>query len=481
MERAIDRLQLGAFAFLGLTTIVSVLVAIQTQLYYIALAPIALMVIYTAIINFKLMFYFLLVAIPFSIEYSFSPSLGTDLPDEPLMVGLMLVTIVFIFVNYKSLPTGYFTNIVIVGLTCYVFWILITALVSTNFLVSFKVFLAKLWYVITFALLSAIVLRTKDDFKKVFWCIYIPLTLLIIQVLVRQALQGFTFEDVNKPMYPFFRNHVNYAAIMSVFFPFILRARTWYKKWTYPRVLLNFSLLLYAVAIYLSFTRTAYLAILLIFPFYLVVRFRLMKYVLATIAVAVTVFVVYMLHNNRYLDYAPDYRETIYHEDFGKHLSSTFEGKDVSSMERIYRWVAVVRMFRVHPWMGFGPGNFYPNYMKYTVTSFQTYVSDNPEHSTAHNYMLLLLAEQGAIGLGIFIFLTGAIFIYGERVYHRIQDKDYKDMALTFLLMLFMIYVNIVLSDLLESDKVGPFFFMSLSMLAALGIRYGGSSTQNTD
>jgi O-antigen ligase len=222
LNRAIDKLQLGAFAFLGLATIFSVLAALSTQLYYIALIPFALMIIYAAVINFKLLFYFLLLAIPLSIEYSFSPSLGTDLPDEPLMIGLMLVTIVFIFANYKSLPTGYFTNVLIVALICYIFWILITAIDSTNFLVSFKVFLAKIWYVVTFAFLAAIVLRTKADLKKAFWCIFIPLTLLIIQVLVRQAMQHFTFEDVNKPMSPFFRNHVNYAAIMSVFFPFIL-------------------------------------------------------------------------------------------------------------------------------------------------------------------------------------------------------------------------------------------------------------------
>src|SRR5204863_8437894 len=126
-------------------------------------------------------------------------------------------------------------------------------------------------------------------------------------------------------------------------------------------------------------------------------------------ALGITIGLTYPFTNNNYLDYAPEFKETIIHDEFGQHLSSTFEGKDVSSMERIYRWVAATRMFKDHPWMGFGPGNFNPYYKSYTVSSFETYVSDNPEHSTAHNYPLLLLAEQGTIGLAIFFFLTAVI------------------------------------------------------------------------
>ena len=121
--------------------------------------------------------------------------------------------------------------------------------------------------------------------------------------------------------------------------------------------------------------------------------------------------------------------------------------------------------------MGFGPGNFYPYYMRYTVSSFETYVSDNPERSTTHNYALFLLSEQGTIGLAIFALLTLVIFAYGEKLYHRIEKKEDKQLVLYLLLMMAMIYVNLLLSDMLESDKVGPFFFIGLALLAAADIR----------
>ena len=471
MNKAIDKLELSAFAFLGTTTIISVLAAFKTELYYLALIPFGLLIAYLAIINFKFLYFFLLAAIPLSVEYYFSDSLATDLPDEPLMIGLMFVTLIFILTNYKSLPTGFFGNFIIVALIIHLFWIFMCAVNSVNFVVSLKVFLAKMWYVTTFCFLTAIVVKTKADFKKVFWCIFIPLTLLIIQVIIRHAMQGFSFEEINKPMAPFFRNHVNYAAIVSIFFPFILWARGEYAKGSYTRMLLTASALLYIVAIYLSYTRTCYIALLLVAPVYFVVKHKLMKITLTGVAIGVTVLMVHLFSNNYYLKYAPDFQETIIHDEFGEHLSSTLEGKDVSSMERVYRWVAATRMFKDHPLMGFGPGNFYPYYKSYTLTSFETYVSDNPERSTAHNYPLLLLAEQGTIGLAIFLFLTAVIFIYGENIYHRVKNEDDKKIALTLLLVLAMIYINLLLSDLLESDKVGPFYFICIALLATIDIR----------
>jgi O-antigen ligase len=471
LTTGINKLQNGAFAFLGFTAIASVLTAVNTGLYYLALLPFALIVAYIALTDFKLLYYLLLFTIPLSMEYSFTPSLGTDLPDEPLMVGLMFVTILYLLKNPKALPTGFFGHAIMFLLVIHLFWIFVTMLTTVRPLVSIKAFLSKTWYVSAFSIMSVIVLKTEQDLKKAFWVIFVPLTMLIIQVLVRFALIGFEFDEVNTPMWPFFRNHVNYAAILSVFLPFIWFARGWYAPDSGLRRLLNFSVLLYVVAIYLSFTRTTYIAVLAIFPVYQIVRYKLMKPAVALAGVAVVALCFYLFTNNNYLKFAPDFTETVYHDDFGDHLSSTFEGKDVSSMERVYRWVAIFRMFRDRPIFGFGPGNFYPYYKGYTVTSFETYVSDNEEHSTAHNYFLLLLAEQGLVGVIIFMLFTAVIFISGENIYHRLRSESDKRMAMIFLLMLAMIYVNLMLSDLLESDKVGPFFFISIAMLAALDVR----------
>lgn len=478
-----DRIQQGAFAFLGIATIACVLAAFGTEMYYLALIPFGLLVVYLGVINFKLLYFMLLASIPPSIEYYFSSSLATDLPDEPLMIGLMLITITYLAYNYKSLPKGFFMHGLLLALGLHIFWIFISAMNSVNSLVSYKVFLSKIWYFTSFTLLTAIVVRTKEDLKTAFWCIYIPLTILIAQVIVRHAMTGFSFDEINEPMPPFFRNHVNYAAIVAIFVPFIWMARAWYTPGTWTRRLLTFSILFYVVAVYLSYTRTCYIALAVLLPAAFVIKNRLMKPALVVALIGAVALGNYLFTNNKFLQFAPDFKETIIHDEFGEHLTSTFEGTDVSSMERVYRWVAATRMWKDSPVFGFGPGNFYPYYKKYTLSSFETYVSDNPERSTTHNYFLLLLSEQGVTGLAVFIILTIVIFVYAESIYHRVTSQADKHIVLGLGLVMLMVYVNLMLSDMLESDKVGPFFYFSLALLAAIDIknRLGQSFAADTD
>jgi O-antigen ligase len=450
---------------------VSVLAALTTQQSYIALLPVVLLVVYATAINFKLMYYVLLASIPLAMEYSFSSSLGTDLPDEPLMIGLMLVTIVYLLRKPQALPTGFFAHPLILVLTLHLVWILMAAINSVNTLVSYKVFAGKIWYVTAFTVLTAVIIRDVNDVKRIFWVMFIPLTFAVTTVLVRFAPYHFAFDEVNKPMWPFFRNHVSFAAITAVFLPFIILARTWYTKGSYMRLALTLAIVYYIAAIYISYTRTCYLAVFLLIPVYMVVRLKLMRYVLLLGLVGSVFFINNLFKENKYLRYAPRYEDAIMHDEFNEHLASTFEGKDVSSMERVYRWVAAEHMFQARPVLGFGPGNFYPYYKDYAVSSFRTYVSDNPERSTTHNYFLLLATEQGAVGLAIFVILTLVIFIYGETIYHRMINEREKHVVMTLLLVLSVIYVNLLLNDLLESDKVGPFFFMCIALLASFDIR----------
>ena len=472
MTLSVHKLQWSVLLGLAAVSIGSVLAAMTTEAYYLALIPFALIIAYVAITDFKAIYFLLLFTLPFSIEYNFTPSLGTDLPDEPLMIGLMLITFVYVLLKPQMLPTGFFAHVISVFLGIHLFSVFITTITSVNELVSTKVLLSKVWYITTFAVLTPIVIKTRDDLKKAFWCVYLPLTGLIISVIIRHAFQGFSFEDINKPMMPFFRNHVSYAAIVTIFLPFVWLARKWYNPGTFTHRLLSFSLLLYVVAIYLSYTRTCYIALLFIAPFVFIVKQKLMKPAFALVLLLSTVGGIYLLSDNRYLDFAPDFEETVMHDGFNDHLSSTFEGKDVSSMERVYRWVAILQMAKDKPMMGFGPGNFYPNYMHYTVTSFETYVSDNPERSTAHNYFLLILAEQGIVGLIAFVLFTIVLLVYGEMVYHRIKDQTDKQIVLVLLVVIAMVYINLLLSDLLESDKVGPFYYIAIGLIISLDIKH---------
>lgn len=257
--------------------------------------------------------------------------------------------------------------------------------------------------------------------------------------------------------------------MLMAFYPFIWLAATWYDEGSWQRRLLNFTKVFFVVAIYFSYTRAAIGAVFLMLPFFFIIKWRLIKYVLAVVAIASIVGSAYLVQNNRYLKHAPDFKETIWHDDFGDHMSATFEGKDVSSMERIYRWIAGARMIVDRPLMGVGPGNFYPYYKKYAVSSFETWVSGNEEHSTVHNYFLLLWIEQGIVGLLIFLLLSAVIFITGERIFHKQRNKKSASLVMTCLIALMSIYVSLVLNDMLETDKIGTLYLFYISLIVIVG------------
>jgi 4-hydroxybenzoate polyprenyltransferase len=83
----------------------------------------------------------------------------------------------------------------------------------------------------------------------------------------------------------------------------------------------------------------------------------------------------------------------------------------------------------------------------------------------------MILVDQGVIGLVIFLlFLFGALIV-GEQIYHQTQDVRYKRIVMIALLMILVISALQLINDLLEVDKVGPFFFMSLALLVNVELK----------
>ncbi|UOQ70152.1 O-antigen ligase family protein [Hymenobacter cellulosilyticus] len=164
--------------------------------------------------------------------------------------------------------------------------------------------------------------------------------------------------------------------------------------------------------------------------------------------------------------YAPDFEKTVFNgHNFEKHLEATYKLEDVSGMERVYRWVAAARMISEKPITGSGPSTFYPEYKRFTVKSFRTYVSDNPEKSTTHNYFLLQLAEQGFPGFLLFVILFGTALVMVENLYHRSHSAQNRRVVLAAGLSLVVIIFHLLLNELVEVDKVGSFFYIAMALL----------------
>ena len=450
------------------TIIAGILLGILTETYVLFGLPALYIGAYIAIVDFRKIFYLLLATIPLSTEVTLPGGFGTDFPSELLVIVLMGIYLLYLLKNGARLNSHFFKHPITLLLILHIAWIGITSLHAGEKIISFKFLLAKIWYVTTYYFLAGLLLKTEKDLKTFFKWVFIPLLFTVIIVMTRHALDGFSFEGINSVLNPFYRNHVNYAAILVVFFPFLWYAPNWVKKYSLKWWGLIGCILFFLAAIYLSYTRAAYVCLLLAPCVYIVIRLRLMKVVVGVALIAGIIGVNFVTNNNKYLDFAPDFNKTIAHKKFDNLIDATAKGEDVSTMERVYRWVAGFYMVAEKPLTGFGPGNFYPYYSQYTVNSFRTYVSDNPEQSGIHSYYLMTAVEQGIIGLAIFLALCFTVLLKAEQLYHRAKSVVTRRSILMVTLSIVIIEALCLINDMIETDKVGAFFFMGMAILVNL-------------
>lgn len=436
---------------------------------FMAVVPAVAIFSFITLVNFRIIFYLLMFCLPLGFEVVFG-GFGTDLPSEPLMIFLMLIYIVYALFNPKVLEQNFYTHPIIIVLLLHYAWIFFSALHSINLLVSIKFFLAKTWYIATFLLLAPLIINSKKAFLIFFWCMFIPLMFTAFQSNVRLFLLDFDFEFINDCVTPFFRNHVSYGAMLTSFLPFVFVAAATYKQQKFLQLFLWGSIIFIVLSIYLSYTRMCYIGLVMAAISYFLIKLKLMRWMLPIALISVGAILTFYVNNNNFLKLSPTFEKTITHDNFEDLIEATFDGEDASSMERLYRWVAAFYMFDDSKWLGHGPGNFYPTYKKYTVTEFTTYLSDNDEKSTVHNYFLLLLVEQGIIGLLIFLTLTVLLFILGERMYHTAKNDFNKYIIMGCLLSLITAYVNLMFNDMIEVDKTGSLFFMSIALLVSFSV-----------
>ena len=426
--------------------------------------PLALLVIAAIYDDVTRLFYGIMMVLPFSMEFYFDGvGLGTDLPSEPLMIMLAAVTILMMLQSNFSLPLSYVYHPIWLWLTLHFFWILVTTMNSTFPIISLKFLLAKIWYIVSFFIFPLIFAKSYTDIIKAYKYVSIIVFVSIIIVLIRHSFEGFSFASSYDVVRPFYRNHVSYASISVICLPFVwafYRVNIYQKRHSF----LWIAIIMFVIGIYFSYTRAAILSIGIAIGAYFIIKFKLVKHALSISSLVLILGIIYLAWDNNYMDFAPNYEKTITHTEFDNLIEATYKLEDISSMERVYRWMAGAEMIKSKFWMGFGPGTFVSNYKNYSISRFQTYVSDNPEQSGVHNYFLMTWTDQGFIGFTLFIILCMVILIQGEKVYGDTADPIAKYYIMATILSTIIILAMSLINDLLETDKVGPFFFLNAAL-----------------
>ncbi len=459
-------IEVAAFSVLFATIVVFAL----TGSYFVLAAPFVFLWAVLLGVNWKTAYWIFLFSIPASIQINFaSDTMSITLPDQPLMWSFLLMFILIWASNPAVIPKWWWRDPLVLITTLQFLWTIVAVVCSKMLFFSLKFLLAKTWLLVCFFILPIWIFREKKDFIRSFFLLLIPMLITVIVILIHHAVLGFRFDMVQKSMSGLYYNHVDYSTVISMFFPILLIAVPLSKgRNAILRGLLFLIILIFIAGIGFSYARAAVVGIVFALVIGVAMRLRIAHLVMPAFYGLIILLMCYMVNENKYLDFRPDYNKTYMHKNFTDHLISTFRGKDMSSMERLYRWIAAVRMSKDRPLTGYGPRAFYYFYKPYAVTSFRTYVSRNPEQSTTHNYFLYMLVEQGWPAMLLYALLIMTIFAKAQKIYHRFQDRFYRLVTIGLAMTLAVGFINNFFSELIETHKVAALFFIPVVMLVIL-------------
>lgn len=441
-----------------------------TGKYYVLAAPFVFLYVMMMGINWKTAYWIFMFIIPVSIQINFAGDTASiTLPDQPLMWMFLLLFAFIMARNPLAIPEWWWRDPIVLIVALQFLCTVIAVIFSKMLLFSVKFLLLKTWLLVCFFIFPVWIFREKKDFVTGFMLMLIPMLITILVILAHHALLGFKFDKVQRSMSGLYYNHVDYSTVISMFFPLLLIAWPLTKgKGPIIRSILVGIMLVFVAGIIFAYARAAIVGIVFAIVIGVAMRLRLANLVMPSFYALIILMLVYMIPNNKYLEFRPDYNNTYMHKTFTDHLIATIRGKDMSSMERLYRWIAAVRMSKDRPITGYGPRAFYYYYKPYAVTSFRTYVSRNTEQSTTHNYFLYMLVEQGWPAMILYGILIAAIFAKAQKIYHRFQDRFYRLVTMGLAMTIAVGFINNFFSELIEHHKVAALFYIPLAMLVIL-------------
>ncbi|WP_129021862.1 O-antigen ligase family protein [Edaphocola flava] len=436
-----------------------------THHYWVIAIPFALPLAAWFILNWKSFYWFYVVCIPFTVIVQVGGSSMMYLPQLPLTILMAGLTIVLLLyyrnIVYENLLRHPLTLIIALQYT----WLVVSVIFSQIPIFSIKYLGINTVQLLTFFILPSIILKTKEDIFTLAKVFLIPMTLVGLYVFLHHAYLHFGYVETNIAARPFFYNHVDHACIMSMLIPTFFILWRYNKKDKRLRWLYLGLFLFYFVGMYLAFARAAMLGTIFAFIVFWAIRKRLVNWLMPLFFTFCIFIVSFMIYNNRFIDYRPDFKHTYSRHTFNDLIKASFVGGDMSSAERFFRWIAATRMSQEHPFVGVGPNNFYYFYKPNAVTVFKTYVSANPEKSTTHNYFFFLLVEQGWPAMLLYGILITAIFYHAQLLYHKTDNKLYRAMVMCSAMMVAAFFLNNLFSELLQMFRIGSLFYFAVILL----------------
>ncbi len=447
-------------------------IGIKHQIFWIPYTVFGLFVIYLLFFKMDTLLYLIAFLTPISVNIKENmPTLnfGLSFPSEALMVALMLVFLARIV--YENKYTLAITkHPITLAILFYLVWMFITSVTSTIPWVSFKFLLSKLWFIIpSYFFLSQLVEKNYQKSITFFLSYALGLSVIVVRTTIKHILLGDVEKVSNWVMSPYYNDHTAYGAVLA-FFVCILGCMLFLpaisKK---QRFLAAIMLIIMNVGLYLSFSRAAWLSVLISLSVFFLLLFKIkMRSILLFCAGFLILIFTFQSTILRQLNKNEQESSNNVIEHF---QSSTNISSDASNVERLNRWTSAIRMFKTKPIFGYGPGTYQFSYAPFQRSKFRTIITTNSGNGgNAHSEYLGPLSESGLFGMLSIVVLIFICLRKGIYIFHHEKDKNIRILSLMCTLALISYFVHGFLNNFLDTDKLAVPVFGAMAVITALDV-----------
>ncbi|MBP9185459.1 MAG: O-antigen ligase family protein [Bacteroidia bacterium] len=467
-----EQLKIKWFYTLGVIFVLLSAYGIYADDYTFHLLPLILIFAYLVLFKLDTVLLLLVFIVPLSIEFDdIGMGLGISLPDEPIVMIVMLLSIIRFIVD-GSYDLKVFKHPISIWILINITWYIVTIFSSEMPLVSIKFVLSRVWFVVTYYFLGVMLFRKLSNVYKYLWLYAISLAVVVIYSLYMHRLSGFTQESSYYISMPFYRAHGIYSAAISFFIPLFFAYLFYSYKLKNNPIKIAFVatiLALFLTGVFYSYTRAAWLSIVvalaMIFPLSFRIKLRTQLLILASGLILFISFqdqILYALSKNKQDS----------GEGFNKHLQSASNIKtDASNIERINRWMSAINMWKERPIMGFGPGTYVFCYAPYQEARYRTLISTNfGNQGNSHSEFLNPLSETGIIGMGSLIMIIFYGLNTAFNLFYQTKSTRLKVILIGVSLGLVSYYTHGFLNHYSETTEMAPLLWGSFAIIVAIDL-----------
>ncbi len=452
----------GVFALLNALLIAS-------EFFYLPALPVALAVALMAFLALDKLVLLIVLLTPLSVNLTdIGMGVGMTLPTDPLMFGVLLMFLLKMLVE-RGFPKEVTSHPITLAIIIHLVWMGITTVTSEMPMVSLKFLVSRSWYVVTFFFIATQIFK---DFTKLKWFVglYIgTFTIIICYTIIRHAMWNFGEQPAHWVMEPFFNDHTSYGAALAFFYPLIVGLTfmsSYSRSW---KLLFAGLLLLFSVALVLSYTRAAWISLAGALGVFIIMWFRI-RFVTVALIASVGLAALALSWSTIVMELEKNRQDSS--AELTEHLQSvTNISTDASNLERLNRWGSAWRMFKERPAVGWGPGTYAFQYAPFQLANEKTIISTNAgDAGNAHSEYIGPLSEQGLFGMLAMLLVVGCVTYYAVRLYVRIENREHRLYMVCMFLGLITYMLHGFLNNFLDTDKISAPFWGFIAGIVALDV-----------